>query len=280
MSNQRGVGVSENVDALIYNPTFIRSSRNYLLSFVRGKNFKTTVILLYAVFALSLWKYVPAAPRLADPETGKCVLTLGDQKLASPLDGSLKVSTGVYLWNARKIWVAFFIMGVFPALIVKFIFKESLADYGLYPKSIKRTLNSFLNFAPLFLILGWLSAQSKVFYSVYPYNPFAGVSWKALLLHAAMYLFLYYFAWEFMFRGFMQIGLADSLGSVPAAVMIQIIASTMLHYGHPFSETLGCIAGGLLWGYLVLRTKSLWSGWWQHALLGITLDVTVVLNVI
>lgn len=279
------------------------------------KNRKTTFILLYAVLALSVWKYVPSAPRFADSSSGRCVLSAetfandeektdpdavatfnapnfsatfvmnensatfnlakgsGESSAMKPLDGTLdgEISTLDFLWNARKIGAAFLLMGVIPALCVKFLFKESLTQYGLTLGDAKRTFRTFLTFAPIMLLLGWLSAGEKAFYSVYPYNPAAGVSWRFLLLHSATYLFLYYAAWEFMFRGFIQRGLEGTVGAT-TAVLIQVLASTMLHYGHPASETFGCVAGGLLWGFLAIRTRSLASGWAQHALLGIALD--------
>lgn len=263
--------------ALFYEGTFLRSAFCYVLAFVKGKNLKTTIILLYAVFALTFWKYVPPTPKLADPETGRCVLTLDGQTLVKPLDGSSSVAPLLFLWNARKIWSAFFIMGVVPACVVKFVFHERLADYGLFLKSPKRIATSCLFFLPLFLITGWASGYVKGFYNVYPFNSLAGLSWPCLLVHTALYFFLYYLSWEFMFRGFIQLGLTQTLGAAPA-VMIQVVLSTMLHYGHPITETLGCIAGGILWGYLVFRTKSIWSGWAQHALLGIALDWSLVLH--
>ena len=257
--------------------TFLRFLFRYLLAFIQGKNLKTTVILLYAVFALTFWKYIPPAPQFANPETARCVLELDGQPLLRPLDGTLRPSPALFLWNARKIWAAFFIMGVVPACIVKFVFRERLVDYGLFPRSPKRIATSSLCLIPLFLVMGWASGYTKGFYSVYPYNPFAGASWTGLLVHSAMYFFLYYLAWEFMFRGFLQLGLAQTLGAAPA-VLIQVVISTTLHYGHPMSETLGCVAGGILWGFLVLRTKTIWSGWFQHAVLGIVLDWSLVLH--
>ncbi len=265
--------------------SFLQSVLDYLRLFISGDNFKTTVILLYAVFALSAWKYIPSPPRFGEPETGKCVLTesfpsgTSEAQRAKPLDGSMteQISPAQFFWNARKLWAAFLLMGVGPCCIVKFVFREKLQKYGLTPGVFKRTLVSFCNFVPIMLVIGWLSGNTKEFYAVYPFNPLAGVSMTALIVHSIMYLFLYYLAWEFMFRGFMQLGLSETIGVGPA-ILLQVLASTMLHYGHPASETFGCIAGGILWGYLVCRTKSIFSGWGQHAALGIALDWSLVLK--
>lgn len=254
---------------------------NYVYDFVSRDNLKTTVILLYSILALTAWKYIPPADHFADSSSGECVLgsLLGSSHVVHPLDGTLssRITPVGFLWNARKIWSAFVLMGIVPALIVVFVFKEKLSDYGLTPGILKRTITNFFLFLPIMLVLGWLSGNTRGFYNVYPFNPLAGVSWNALFAHSLMYAFLYYLAWEFMFRGFIQLGLTQNIGAAPA-VLTQVLASTALHYGHPASETFGCIVGGLLWGFLVYRTKSIFSGWGQHAVLGITLDWSLILK--
>ncbi|MBP3558587.1 MAG: CPBP family intramembrane metalloprotease [Thermoguttaceae bacterium] len=286
----------------------IRSVLAFIVALVSPQNRKATIILCYAVFALTLWKYLPSAPRFADPETGKCVVNeqtfkidnigvvFGNSNAVSeplnsteslnstpikPLDGTLTAETTPlrFLWGARKHWAAFFLMGVFPMLIVKFVFREKLSDYGVCWGERKRTILSFLTLAPIFFAVGWASGlgdSGRAFYTVYPYNPAAGVSWNALILHSISYFCLYYFAWEFMFRGFLLRGLAPTTG-FSTAIWIQVVISTALHFGHPASETFGCVAGGLLWGFFALRTRSIFAGWGQHALLGIALDWSLIL---
>lgn len=286
----------------------LRSMLSFVRDLISPQNRKATIILCYAVFALTLWKYIPATPRFADAETGKCVLnaqTFKNDNISvffensnvgssaensadslnsppvKPLDGTLssEITPLRFLWGARKHWAAFFLAGVFPMLIVKFVFREKLSDYGVGWGDRSRTLRSFFMLAPFLVVAGWLSGVGdggRAFYAVYPYNPAAGVSWTTLILHTVSYFCLYYFAWEFMFRGFLLRGLAPTVG-FSTAVWIQVVISTALHFGHPASETFGCIAGGLFWGFLALRTRSIFSGWGQHALLGIALDWSLIL---
>ncbi len=239
---------------------------DYLLSFVRKGSYKPTIILLYAVIALSLWKYIPAAPPLADANGHLIFNTAGVTSLS-------------FLMGARKIIAAFFLMGVFPWCIIRYIFKENPAEYGLCWGNRVRTVRTFLMFLPFMIVIGALSGLDNSFYSVYPYNPWAGGGSLLFGIHALCYFVLYYLAWEFMFRGFIQHGMESSCGA-SNAVLIQIVLTTMLHYGHPFSEVLGTILGGLIWGFLVYRTGSIFSGWWQHAILGITLDFSLIHSLI
>ena len=78
-------------------------------------------------------------------------------------------------------------------------------------------------------------------------------------------------AWEFHFRGFLQCGLGKSF-DIPLGIMVQTLASALAHFGKPGAEVFGSILGGLLWGALAWRTRSLLASTFQHWLLGASLD--------
>jgi len=89
-------------------------------------------------------------------------------------------------------------------------------------------------------------------------------------IHAATYL-LFYLGWEFHFRGFLQMGIRDKLGDVNA-LLVQVLASGLLHIGRPATESFASLAAGIFWGILAIRTRSLLSGLSQHYVLGVSLD--------
>ena len=226
----------------------------FALDFVTGKQFKPTLILIYAMLAMIGWKYVTVPEAL--------------QQVVYQLLGENAVS--VFLLGTHKMIGGFFLFGVIPMLVVKLIFREKLADYGLQMGHYRRLLANTMVFVPGMFVIGMLTGRDAAFWSVYPYNPVVTDEPTLFTCHALTYL-AYYFGWEFFFRGFMQHGLRDSFG-IYNAVLVQTMASAMLHFGHPISETLGAICGGLLWGFLVLRCRSLLAGYIQHSVLGITLD--------
>jgi membrane protease YdiL (CAAX protease family) len=164
----------------------------------------------------------------------------------------------------------FALFGLVPALIVKFVFRERLSDYGVQLGNRFRTCRSFLVFAPGVLLIAWLSSKNPAIRAYYTINRSAGAGPSTFGVHAAMYL-LFYMAWEFHFRGFLQHGLRGTMGDVQA-ILVQILASTLAHLGRPAIETYASIGAGLIWGILAFRTRSLLSGMLQHALLGIALD--------
>jgi len=76
------------------------------------------------------------------------------------------------------------------------------------------------------------------------------IDWPELLLNHSLYMF----AWEFLFRGYMLFGLERSIGK--SAIFVQTIPFVLLHLGKPFLETLVCIPGGFILGYIAYRTRS------------------------
>lgn len=220
----------------------------------QGKQFKPTIILLVSPLLLVTWKYFGSpeyylealAPRLAlfnDPAAAAAVYSF---------------------------FSALLLMAVAPALVVKLVFRENLADYGVGLGDRARTVRSFLMMAPVLIIAAYVASRNAEIVNYYPINKSAGASSSMFGLHACTYL-AFYLGWEFHFRGFLQYGLRDSLGSTNA-VLLQVLASVLFHIDRPGIETFAAILAGIYWGMLAFRTRSLLSGLLQHALLGIALD--------
>ena len=220
----------------------------------RGRQFKPTVILLVSCLLLLAWKYFCSADIYA------YYFEMSGPRFASPQ------VIGAILYFAS----CFLLMGLVPVFIIKRVLGERLRDYGAGFGVPKRTLRSFLILAPVFVLAGYIGSKDASLLDKFPINPDAGQSALMFALHAATML-LFYVGWEFYFRGFMLFGLRDSLGDANA-VLVQALASALLHIGDPASEVFGAVFAGLLWGMLALRTRSVLSGMGQHYLLGISLD--------
>jgi membrane protease YdiL (CAAX protease family) len=177
-----------------------------------------------------------------------------------------------------KLAMAFILFGVIPMLIVKFIFREKLSDYGVCFGELIRTIRSFCIALPIVIVIAILAGDSGLFREIYPFNvglrrdnlSAGGLSSLCFVIHVILYVG-YYWGWEFMFRGFMQRGLLAKYG-LWESILFQTIVSSMLHFGHPTGEIFGSICAGLAWGYLAYRSRSILSGFAQHAVLGIVLD--------
>jgi membrane protease YdiL (CAAX protease family) len=228
--------------------------RPSLAANVRRQPYKSPIILLVSSLLVTTWWYF-GVPGYFEKHLPEGFRLYGDAAATAAECSFL---------------MTFALFGLIPALIVKFVFHERLADYGVQLGNRFRTCRSFLVFAPIILFIAWLSSKNPAIRAYYPMNRSAGASPRMFGVHVAVYL-LFYAGWEFHFRGFMQYGLRGTMGDVQS-LLVQILASTLAHLGRPPLETYASVGAGLLWGILAFRTRSLLSGMLQHALLGIALD--------
>ncbi|MDR2172295.1 MAG: CPBP family intramembrane metalloprotease [Planctomycetaceae bacterium] len=217
---------------------------------------KEKIILLYVLFSAVIWK--------------------------CSFNGGVARFSDDFFWydffvGEGKLILAFILFGVIPILIIKIAFRERLSDYGFRFGEVIRTIRSICIGVPLVILIALLSGGGELFLDVYPFNiglrrcNLSGdLGVGVFAVHVILYA-SYYFGWEFMFRGFMQHGLENKCG-IEIAILMQTITTTMLHFGHPTGEIFGSICAGLAWGYLAYRSRSIISGFTQHATLGIILD--------
>jgi membrane protease YdiL (CAAX protease family) len=66
--------------------------------------------------------------------------------------------------------------------------------------------------------------------------------------------------------------------SLLAVACLQALPSTLLHFGHPWSETLAALPFGLAAGWLALATGSILPGLALHAAAGLFLDLFILLR--
>ncbi len=276
--------VPADTEKMPWTPGFSRdwSIMDYVLCFFEKKERKSAFILLYAAFAVTFWVYLPYSERLFTLQQD------GSAVMMQLVEDGIALTTADRLWNliqsSPQIWGAFLLFGLIPMGIVRFLFRERLADYGLTLGFWRRTRNLIIMTAPLFALTVWLAGPDPAYLKTYPYSPWLlggftsfADGWPFLCAYFGIYLVFYYLSWEFFFRGFLQLGTESTVGCANA-VLIGTLISTMAHFGpHAFLETLGAIAGGVLWGFFVYRTRSIYAGWLTHATLGIMLDL-VLLN--
>ena len=229
---------------------FVRAAREA----VRGPQRKPTLILLSSTVLMLVWWYFGSPQFLA-----RWFATARD-------DGRAAGAIGSFL-------AGFVLLGVIPAALVRFVFGERLADYGVGCGSPGRTWRNVATLAPLFLLVAFGGSTDPALLAKFPINPRAGESAAMFAVHAATYL-LYYIGWEFHFRGFLLCGLRPSIGDT-GAILVGTMASALLHLGSPAAETFGAVSAGVLWGAIALWTRSLVPGLAQHFLLGIALDAFI-----
>jgi membrane protease YdiL (CAAX protease family) len=222
-----------------------------------GENKKPTIILLLTPFILVTWKYFGAKAFYVSNLTSMFVVFDDSQHTAE-------------LYTYVSALILFFLV---PFLIIRFVFKERVASYGLQLGDWRFGLKAFLILAPVFALASYLSRNDPGFVAEYPLFKGAGASHTAFLGHALSYL-LFYIGWETYFRGFMQFGLRQSMGDWQA-ILVQTALSCILHIGKPAGEIYSSVLGALVWGIIAFRAQSILFIILLHWLLGVVLDYSI-----
>lgn len=219
-----------------------------------GDKKKPTLILLLTPFILTTWKYFGTQAFYLKHLAPSWVLFNDPQRTA----------------ELYTFFCAFMLLGVLPLAVIRFVFREKLSSYGLQIGDWRFGLKAFLVLAPVFVMASYFSSDGPGFRAEYPLFKGASTAPSMFLSHAFSYLF-FYIGWETYFRGFMQFGLRRSLGDWQS-ILVQTAVSCMIHIGKPAGEIYGSIIGGLVWGIVAFRARSLVCIILLHWLLGVSLD--------
>jgi hypothetical protein len=150
-----------------------------------------------------------------------------------------------------------------PLFVVYAVYDKSENHYyGFYPKKFdtRPYFQMLLIMLPIIVAASFLPSFMKQY-------PMYKTSSAHELLHipewltVAIYEFAYGFDFitvEFLFRGFLVIGMMQILGR--HAVIAMAVTYCFLHTGKPLGEAISSIFGGYLLGVVAYETKSIWGG--------------------
>jgi membrane protease YdiL (CAAX protease family) len=169
-------------------------------------------------------------------------------------------------WTACRLFAYL----VLPALVVRFVFRERLADYGLRVAGLRERAGLYTGFAVLVLGLAALASGDREFQLYYPFYRLAARSWFDLVAWELMYA-AQFFALEFFFRGFLLNACRERMGS--HAIFAMLAPYCMIHFGKPWPEALAALPAGLVLGTLALGTRSIASGVLLHITVALGMDL-------
>jgi len=165
---------------------------------------------------------------------------------------------------------SFLFYGLIPFVVLLFLPSEKLSDYGLgfgrWKLGVPVVIASYLVMLPVLII----AARSPAFAHTYPLDADALLSPKHLLAYELGY-WLYFIAWEFLFRSFLLFGLYKRIGG--AAIWVQLMPFVVMHAGKPETEAFASILAGIALAVLALRSRSFWYGAILHAMIATTMDL-------
>jgi hypothetical protein len=159
---------------------------------------------------------------------------------------------------------------------------EALGKLGFELGDYRLGLKIILISIPVCALCAFISSNDPRLKDHYPFSKKACKSTATFVLYEASYLFLYYVAWEFAFRGFFLFSIAgmasDSKPGILTAILVQTIVSTVYHLGHPDIEIFASFIGGIIFGTIAYATKSFFYTIFIHSFIGILSDTLIYLK--
>jgi hypothetical protein len=169
----------------------------------------------------------------------------------------------------------FVVLLVAPLLFARFVERRPVAEVGWalgdWRKGIKWGAIFLAVMIPVIVAVSF----TKTFSGKYPLNAAAGRSIEALLLYELSML-LYFFGWEFYFRGYFLFSLERRIGA--AAVYVQMVPFAVLHGSKPFAEAMASIFTGIVLGYFALRTRTFLYCAMVHFLCALSMDLAALVQ--
>lgn len=189
----------------------------------------------------------------------------------SPIYKDAQAYGQYYQWG-----MAFVLLGIIPAFIVKLGFKEPLKEYGLFlPHPLRALFITLLGIGILTPII-YFGSKNPSITAVYPLVLNANDS-PLLFLQSSLFYLFYYIGYEFCFRGFLFMGIKDDIGEWQA-LAVSLIATVLLHVDRPQEEMIMTIFAGFAFPIIVKRLGSIWPVVFIHAYAGIALDYWLIMG--
>jgi hypothetical protein len=173
-----------------------------------------------------------------------------------------------------------FIIVTTPFLITAYLIEKNDREYfGITPAFDIRAYVTILLIIIPFIALAAFEKGLGNYYPTYKANPVAEIMGWPLWLPVFIYEFVYgldFFNVEFLFWGFMVIGLSRIIGK--EAVMPMVTTYCFLHFGKPAGEAISSIFGGYILGVIAFNTRSVWGGVMLHVGVAWTMELAAYLT--
>ncbi len=168
------------------------------------------------------------------------------------------------------------IMFLLPVILIKFVLKEDLKDYGFTLGDKKFGMITSILFLVVMLAVVWIVSGTKEFSTAYPQGGKRVSESAGNFIMYELCILVYMLGWEFFWRGFMLFGLKPKFGYY--SVFIQMIPFFILHKGKPELELFASIFAGIILGLQALRSNSFIYCWILHWLVMIAIDSLSILR--
>lgn len=155
-----------------------------------------------------------------------------------------------------------FLVSALPLFLLAAILRQNQERFGV--NGLRVDLSPYfqilLVLAPLIAIASF-EPGFRNYYPTYKSNQVAEAMGWPEFIPPLLYEIAYgldFFNVEFMFRGFMVIGMSKLLGK--EAILPMVCTYCVLHFGKPVGECVSSIFGGYVLGVVAFYTRNIWGG--------------------
>jgi membrane protease YdiL (CAAX protease family) len=187
------------------------------------------------------------------------------------MPANLPQTPALFFWFGANFVILFCV----PALVVRFGYRRPLREFGLQWGEARlwgRYLGAFLLvMIPVVAVV----SRTPDFQAFYPRCQEARTSalWAA---GSAGGWLVYFFAWEWFFRGFLLFALVPRMGPT-LAILVQMIPFAMMHFPKPEAEAWSSLIAGIALGIMAWRGRSFIGTWLLHWCVAQMMDLSVIL---
>ena len=220
-----------------------------------GFDTRPTIALITAAFCLLLIHYLKLASSYSTFLVWIALVTEQElRELTKLLHQTGFANLISYAW-----WGLWHVVGYFviPSIVIKYVMKANIADFGLRWGSIRPYIKWYGLLVSPIIVFTVLASFRAEFVEYYPFYRLAHRSWFDLLAWEVIYL-SQFVCLEFFFRGFLLHACKASFGS--ASIFVMVLPYLMIHFPKPWLEATGAIFFGVFLGVLALRSRSIWGG--------------------
>ena len=206
--------------------------------------------------------------------TAAILLQAGFWYVASPGPALMAFQPRTLLTGVTTVaWSLVFLLAV-PMLLL-LIVGIDLKHVGFRLGDVRFGLSAALAGVVIAVPLMYVGSFDKGLEATYPWaGAWVGRSLGTVVAWALIYG-LYYIAFEFFYRGFLQRIVADAWGA-PQGIWVQTLAATLVHLGKPMTELIAALPASLIFGALALRSRSVLYSTIIHLAIGVSTDLFVL----
>jgi hypothetical protein len=155
-----------------------------------------------------------------------------------------------------------FLVNALPLFILVFVLNERKERFGVNGINVDLSpyFQILLVVAPMIVIASF-ETGFKNYYPTYKSNNVAEAMGWPDFVPLLMYEIAYgmdFFNVEFMFRGFLVIGMSRLIGK--EAILPMVCTYCVIHFGKPIGECISSIFGGYILGVVAFYTRNIWGG--------------------